>query len=219
MSKELLYLMAMSCVLPVAAGVFRFREIDSKFHPFIYMKLLDVMIETFLFVHKKVPVIGQYPYAALNLYMILNFCLFLVLVCGNNYLSTRAGKLLVLLALMIAGVNFIYNGYNFSQTFFYLLCFVSAAMLLISIDILSRQVMEIRDRLANNFWFWFSSFSILYNALNLLIFGLYFLTMFGTPGGKAIANIQHFVNVACNIFFTVAVLKIPIKRKPLLSAS
>ena len=81
--------------------------------------------------------------------------------------------------------------------------------MVISIDILSRQVMAIKERLINNFWFWFSSFSIVYNALNLLIFGLYFFTMFDTPNGKAIANIQHFVNVACNIFFVVAILKIP----------
>ncbi len=213
MTKEILYLMSMSCVLPVAAGFYRFGKIDKKFRPFIYMKLLDMLIETFLYLHVSVPVIGKYPYAVLNLYMIINFCFFLVLVVSNNYLNKKTLPVLLALALITALFNFFYNDSKLDKTFFYLLCFVSAVMLVVSIDILSRQVMEIREKLTHNFWFWFSSFSILYNALNLLIFGLYFFTMFDTPNGKAIAYIQHFANVVCNVFFAIAVSSIPAKRE------
>lgn len=212
MNKDIEYLMAMSCVLPAIAGLWRYRDIEAKYHPFIFMILLDIFIETFLYKYAAIPVVGKYPFAVLNLYMLLNFFLFLLLVKRNDYLSRNLLFLVLTLAGAIGIINFIYNGNDVSKLFYYLLCFVSAAMLIISINILSRQIMEIRIKLVNNFWFWFSSFSILYNAMNLLIFGLYFFALSDTKNGAAIGDIQHFTNVACNIGFIIAILKIPVKR-------
>lgn len=204
--------MTMSGLLPLAAGIYRFKEMDKKFHPFIYMILLDVLIESFLFLQKETAFFGRHFLVWLNLYMILNFGLFLMLVCSNKYLGKKAAEVLILAAFITGVFNFVYNKNSLSEVFYYVLCFVSAAMLIISIDILSRQVMEIKEKLVNNFWFWFSSFSILYNAMNLLIFGLYFFAMYNSPNGEAIPIIQHFVNVICNIFFVVAVFKIPLRK-------
>ena len=50
MNADIEYLMAMSCVLPAATGIYKFTKIDKKFHPFIYMMILDVVIETIFFV-------------------------------------------------------------------------------------------------------------------------------------------------------------------------
>ena len=85
-------------------------------------------------------------------------------------------------------------------------------MLYVSINILSRQTIAIKYKLINNCWFWISSFSIIYNAFTLLIFGLYFFAMFNTPKGKAIGDIQHFANLVCYVFFAVAIIKIPEKK-------
>ncbi|MFT3979800.1 MAG: hypothetical protein QM687_04965 [Ferruginibacter sp.] len=211
MNPDITYMLAMSCVLPAIAGIFRYNKINSKYHPFIYMMILAVFIETTIYLSIKHPEYSAYVQLPVNIYMLLNFSLFLFFVQRNGYLGKRAMQWLLVTAGMVCIFNAVYEQTVF-RTFFYLLCFVSAAMLIISIDILSRQTMVIKYRLANNFWFWLSSFSIIYNAFTLLIFGLYFFAIFDTPRAKAIGNIQHWANMICYIFFTVAILKIPDKK-------
>ena len=211
MNEDITYFMAMTCILPAATGVYKYKRIDKKYHPFIFMMLLDVLIETIIYLAIKFTGLQRASRLAVNLYMHLNFGLFLYFVYINNYLTKKAMQLLIVIAVFIGIFNYIYYGTLFTP-FFYLLCFASAAMLIISIDILSRQILVIKDKLVNNSWFWISSFSILYNAFTLLIFGLYFFALFDTPNGKAIGIIQHFVNVACYVFFAVAIFRIPEKE-------
>ena len=202
----------MSCVIPATTGIYRYRCIDKKYHPFIYMMVLDVVIETVYYLAFRFEGMEKITLLAVNTYMHLNFALFLYFVYVNRYLSKRGVKYLMATALMTGGFNYIYNGTLFAP-FYYLLCFVCIIMLIVSIDILSRQIMEIKDKLVNNFWFWVSSFSILYNAFTLLIFALFLFAMGNTPNGKAIGSIQHFVNVGCYVFYAVAIWKIPQKRR------
>jgi hypothetical protein len=211
MNEDISYYMAMTCVLPAATGIYKYKKIDKKYHPFILMMLLDVVVETIIYLSVKYPGLAMVSRLAVNLYMLLNFGLFLYFVHINSYLTKKTMQLLIIIAVLIGIFNSLYNGTLFTP-FFYLLCFVCAVMLIISIDILSRQIMEIKFKLVNNFWFWVSSFSILYNSFTLLIFGLYVFAMSETPNGKAIGSIQHFVNVACYVFFAVAIFRIPEKN-------
>ncbi len=211
MNADITYILAMSCVLPALIGIFRYHKIHSRYHPFIQMMILAVLIETIIYISNKFPKYGGYWQLAVNIYTLLNFILFLYFTQVNAYLSKRAMKWLLAVGCAVCVFNFVYED-TVLKTFFYLLCFVSAIMLIISIDILSRQTMAIKHKLVNNFWFWFSSFSIIYNAFTLLIFGLYFFAMFNTPKGKAIGEIQHLANLVCYIFFAIAILKIPEKK-------
>lgn len=211
MNADITYILAMSCVLPAAIGIYRYNKIDKKYHPFVHMMILAVLIETIIYISLKFPEIGGFWQLAVNIYTLWNFILFLYFTQINGYISKKGMQWLTVVAAVVCLLNFIYE-HTILKTFFYLLCFVSAAMLIISIDILSRQTMAIKYKLVNNFWFWLSSFSIIYNAFTLLIFGLYFFAMFDTAKGKAIGEIQHFANLLCYIFFAVAILKIPEKK-------
>jgi hypothetical protein len=211
MNADITYMLAMSCVLPALIGIYRYNKIHSRYHPFIQMMILAVLIETIIYFSIKFPQYGGYWQLAVNVYTLLNFALFLYFTQINGYLSKRALQWLLVFACAVCVFNFMYE-HTILKTFFYLLCFVSAVMLIISIDILSQQTMAIKYKLVNNCWFWISSFSIIYNAFTLLIFGLYFFAMFTTPKGKAIGDIQHYANLVCYVFFTVAILKIPEKK-------
>ena len=211
MNEDIKYFMAMTCVLPAASGIYKYKKIDPRFYPFIYMMVLDVVIETIIYLAYKFQPQSGFPQLLVNIYMYINFGLFLYFVHINHYLSKTGMRVLLLTALLIGLFNYWYFGSMF-KTFFYLLCFVSAVMLTISIDILSRQIMVLKEKLFNNPWFWLCSFSILYNAFTLLVFGLYFFALFNTPNGKAIGSIQHFVNLTCYIFFAVAIFRIPEKN-------
>jgi hypothetical protein len=211
MNADITYMLAMSCVLPALIGIYRYKRIHKKFHPFIYMMILAVLIETVIYISIKFPEYGGFWQLALNIYTLVNFALFLYFTHINGYLSKKTMQWLLAVACAVCLFNYLYE-HTVLKTFFYLLCFVSAIMLMISIDILSRQTTVIKYKLVNNSWFWLSSFSIIYNAFTLLIFGLYFFAMFNTAKGKAIGTIQHFANLVCYVFFAVAILKIPEKK-------
>lgn len=211
MDAGLTYIMAMSCTIPAAAGIYRFKRIEKKFHPFIFMMLFDMLIETIYYLSIKNTALGSFPQLAVNMYILINFALFLYLVHINNYLSKKLMQLLFSAAIIITVINYFYTETMF-KTFSFLFCFIWLVNLIISIDILSRQIMALNEKLFNNFWFWVSSAYILYNAFNLLIFGQVFFATTSTSNEKAIGNIQHFVNVACYLFFAIAIFRIPGKR-------
>lgn len=211
MDAALTYIMAMSCTIPAAAGIYRYKRIGNKFHPFIFMMLFDMVIETVFYLSIRFPAMGNFPQLAVNVYILINFALFLYLVHINNYLSKKLMQLLFAAAMVIAVAHSIYAGTVF-KTLTVLFCFIWSVNLIISIDILSRQIMALNEKLFNNFWFWVSSAYILYNAFNLLVFIPVFFTTMDAPNGKAIGNIQHFVNVACYLFYAIAIFRIPAKR-------
>ncbi|MBL7702602.1 MAG: hypothetical protein JNM14_10140 [Ferruginibacter sp.] len=210
MNEDVKYILAMSCVLPAIAGIFRLSAIDKKFHAFIYMMILVALLETWIYLGIKFPNLGSLSRLPINIYMLLNLALFLFFVYNNGYLGKRKLQLLLLSAVVVAIFDCIYyrSVYNL---FLYLLCFVSVVMLVTCIDILSKQITEVRYKLTDNFWFWFSSASILYNAFNFLIFGVLVFSLMKTKKGQSIADIQHLSNAFSYLLFTVAILKIPKK--------
>lgn len=211
MSADIKYILAMCCVLPAIAGIYRYNKIDSKYHPFIYMMVLTAVTETIIYLSQKFPAFRYFPSVTANIYMLANFSLFLYFVNINGYLNKKGMQFFFAVATLVCVINYIYL-HTFFLAFYYLLCYVSACMLVLSIEILSRQTMAIKHKLVNNFWFWFSSFSIIYNAFTLLTFGLYVFAINDTAKGKAIGALQIFSNTVCYIFFIVAMLKIPKKK-------
>ncbi|HMC98828.1 MAG TPA: hypothetical protein VKH37_01700, partial [Ferruginibacter sp.] len=199
MNDNIKFILSLGCTVPALVGIVCYNKIDKKIHPFIWMMLLDVTIETIMFLSGKYTVIANVAGLCLNLYMLIDLWLFLYFIHINNYLSRNIKIIFLSGALIVAGFNYC-NEQSFFRTFYYLLCYVSAVMLMNSVNILSRQVLVIKESLLNNFWFWFSSFSILYNAFTLLIFAVYIFAMRDTPEGRAIGDIQHVVNFTCYIF-------------------
>jgi hypothetical protein len=211
MNKILEQIVAMSCILPAIIGLYYFRIIDKKFHAFIYMMILDVVVESIAFIVLQMPSFNNSQFLVINLYMVINFILFLLLVYQNGYISKKSMQLFLILSIPILIFNAISNESIF-KTFFYFLCYVSAVMLFISIHILSKQILEVNKKMKDNCWFWISAFSVLYNAFTLLIFGLFFFSLFNSPDAKTIFVIHHYVNATCYIFFAVAIFKIPHKK-------
>lgn len=208
MNDDLRYALAMITLVPSVIGLYKFKRVSTSIHPFIIMIWLDAIMETITYLCIKLPANPQIQPVAVNSYMLLNFLLFLYLVYRNEYLQKTSCLALSLIAIAVFTGSAVFNK-TISVTFWYLLCFVSFAMLLLSIDILSKQIMSVKQKWSGNFWFWMSATSILYNAQVLLIFGLYFFALFNTKTGKSIGNIQTFTNAVCYIFFTIALLKAP----------
>ena len=211
MNSVITYILAMICLLPATVGAIRYKRIDVRHVPLVFMMLLDVAMETIyrMKIHAGL---------AFNVYLTVNFALYLYLASGSKYVSNIFMWALVWVSIMIGSLNYVFfdvlckpflnEQSNLTLLHsIYLLCYVSVVALFISIKILSKQIIEINSKLTKNFWFWAGISFILYNAYTLLIFGENIFALSNTSYGKTIGVIHHFVNVAYYLFLTVAILK------------
>ena len=202
----------MVALIPAIIGIYLFNKISSSFRLFIYMIWLDVIIETILYLYIKSPSLPRIQHAFLNFYMLVNFFVFLHFLYKNNYIVKKRVQALQITALVVFVANCVFFK-SITQTFFYLLCFVSFTMMLLSIDILSKQMMSVKQHMIKNFWFWMSVASIIYNAQTLLIFALYFFALSNTKNGNAIGLIETYVHAGCYLIFCIALFNIPLKQR------
>jgi hypothetical protein len=209
MDKNTEMILGMSCIIPCIVGIIKYTKIEKKYIFFIYIMWLDFFVEFSNIILKKVFLIKNTTFG-INTYLIINFIFFLILILQNKFIQKKIVFILIALSIIIAVGNNLYNN-SFSKFNFFVLCFVSICKLFISIHILSRQIFETYIKPLNNFWFLFSCCAIVYDAFTLLIFGLYFFSLFSTEGGRTVVYIHHFINVFCYLFFAFVILKIPKK--------
>jgi hypothetical protein len=212
MNVVVLNIMKFSCFLPLIIGLVTFNKIDRKYYPFVYMMLADATIEIIVYICNMPSFSKKYSNFCFNIYLPTFFFLSLRFVYLNKFISKKTVIISFIASLPFLVFNLWYNKGEFLFPFYYL-SFISPVMLFIFINILSKQVVEINIKLVNNFWFWIASFSILYHAFTLLIFSLYFFSLFNTPNGRSILNIHHYVNGLSYVAFAFAILLIPSKNK------
>ena len=85
--EQVKYVLALSCIIPAAIGLFNLKKVEDKYLPFIFMMVLDVIIElisNFTRDHKLV-----------NVYMLVDFSLFLYFVYNNKFLNKNLAKLFI----------------------------------------------------------------------------------------------------------------------------
>jgi hypothetical protein len=210
MDKNTEMILGMSCIIPSIIGIIRFKNLEKKYLYFIYLIWVDFLIEFCVSMLEKVFLVESSSFL-INFYLLINFCLFLIFVWHNKFIQKKLVIILTILSVIVSISNYAYSK-NFFAFNFFTLCFVSICKLFISIHILSNQIFETHTKPLKNFWFLFASCAIIYDAFTLLIFGLYFFSLFSTAGGRTVLYIHHFVNVFCYLFFAFAILKIPKKQ-------
>lgn len=215
MNQKTEFLLGLSCLLPMLYYLFYFNRIDKRYQFLFYLLLTDVAIEILNNTNTQQFLwIDTFKKCYFNIYLFINFLVFLWLVYKNKY----TGKTLIALTVSIALAVFIANGLlekSFNAYFFFFLCYVSSIMLFISIKILSAQIFETSKSWYKNFWFLFSSACILYHSFTVLIFGLFYFSLFDTPNGRSVVYIHHFINVFYYLLMLWAIYLLP--KKPILT--
>jgi hypothetical protein len=213
MNKDVAYILAMSAVLPAIVGAVRYKKMDQRYHPFIFMLLLVPVVETIQYISLKTGMYIGFSLLCLNLYLLTSFCFFLSLVYRNGYIGRKMGIYFAGALLVTALVNLAIVGTPF-VILYYMLCLASCLILLISIDTLSKQMMAVKTSLVKNCWFWISSLYVVQHAYVLLLFGIYIFGLSASnPNIKAIFIIHKVVNASCYILFIIAVLRIPNRKE------
>ncbi len=212
MLKLVLEIMRFACFLPLIIGLLNIKKIDKKYYPFIFMMLADSVVELIGYILSFISSPKWFLSLCFNIYLPTYFFLSLQFVYLNKFISKKTRSILFITSLPVLLFNFWINKGEFQFPFYYL-SFISPVMLFIFINVLSMQVLAINNKLILNFWFWVSSFSILYHAFTLLIFGLYYFSLFNTPNGRSILSIHHYVNALTYIVFAFSIFLLPSKNK------
>ncbi len=212
MNSDAAYILAMSAVLPAIVGAVRYKKIDPRYHPFIYMLVLVPLVETIVYISLKTAIYNGFSKLCINLYLLASFGVFLSLVYKNGYLSRKMGLYFAGALLLTTLVNLVIVGTPF-VILYYMLCLADCLILFISIDILSKQMMAVKTSLVKNCWFWISSLYVVQHAYSLLLFGIFIFGLSTSiPNIKAIFTIYKVVNAACYLLFIIAVLRIPNRK-------
>ena len=129
----------------------------------------------------------------------------------NNFITKKTRNILFIFWAIVAICNTIINE-SFNELYRLVFVFSAIVALYIYTNILSVQVLEVNTKITKNFWFWASSFSILYNAFLILLFNLIFFSFAKTPNGRAILNIHYYINAITYLVFAYAIYIIPEKQ-------
>jgi hypothetical protein len=210
MTKTLQYILGFTCLIPCMVGIYKHKKIDKKYHPFIYMIVADFIIESINFLIKYVFKINLLSQLHFNFYLFIYFYLFMKLAYLNNFITKKTRNILFFVWAIVAICNTILNE-SFNELYRLVFVFSAIVALYIYTNILSVQILEVNTKITKNFWFWASSFSILYNAFLILLFNLIFFSFAKTPNGRAILNIHYYINAITYLFFAYAIYIIPEK--------
>jgi hypothetical protein len=191
-------------------GFYKYKKIEQKYHPFIYMIVADFLVEAINFTIKYMFEIKHPPQFYFNFYLIIYFYFFMKLAYLNNFVTKKTRKILFIFLAIVAICNTILNG-GVNEIYRLVFVFSATVTLYIYTNILSVQILEVNTKITKNFWFWASSFSILYNAFLILLFNLVFFSFAKTPNGRVILNIHYYINAITYLFFTYAIYIIPEK--------
>jgi hypothetical protein len=209
MTPEVNYLIAMSCAVPTVVGFLRWKKIPKQYKVFVYLQLLAVLSETGVYLFRYVwPGCNCWP-LVINTYTFIFLGVSLWFFKKHGYVKDGVYKWLLLGMVLCTFWNYAYENFDVTKPFFYPLGYTATVLLIIGTRILSLQTMATHSKLVDNFWFWFSSFTVIKSAIALLIFGAYYFALFNTPEGKSIARIHHIVSMLCYLTLTIAVFKIP----------
>ncbi len=217
MTKILQQILGFTCLIPCIIGLYKHKKIEQKYHPFIYMVIADFLIEViniFIKYTFKVVFLSDLHF---NLYMFISFYFFMKLAYLNNFITKKIRNILFICWGFFAICNTILNE-SFIELYRLVFVFSAIVSLYIYTNILSVQILEVNTKITKNFWFWASSFSILYNAFLILLFNLVFFSFAKTPNGRAILNIHYYINAITYLVFAYAIYIIPEKiefNKPL----
>jgi hypothetical protein len=211
MSDTIKHILTLACLVPIVVGFLKYKKIDKKYHFFLYMMIVDMLIELCSFSFNFFSFPKKYMSIAFHIHLPLYFFLSLQFIFLNGFISKNIKNSLLLASLPVLLFNLWFNKWVFMFPY-YFLSYVSTVMLFIFMYILGMQVLSVNNKMLKNCWFWISSFSILYHAFTLLIFGLYFFSLFNTPNGRSILDIHHYVNALTYIVFAFAIYKIPEKN-------
>lgn len=211
----LLFLISQSILLPIIAGLIRFRRIDRSYRPFLLLLLIGFIVEIISFSLIRLKTSND---IALNIYKLIEW----VLIAWQFHIwGLLRQKKKLFYALMIVTILFwateciIFGMYNFSP---YFLFFYSFLIVLLSINKINFMITHEMRNLFSNPKFLICIGFIIYFIYMIVDYWASEISKLGKPEiSITLVFWGSYINVLANIIYATAFLLIPKPQKFTLS--
>lgn len=205
------FIMAMSCAPAALTGLYKFKQVDRKFQPFILALLLSLFTELAV----KVIILSEQwalYYVAGNIYYVSNILLYQAFFYRTaETRSSRTYHIFQVLILSAFIVNLVFQN-PLKGLLLYAAVFFSFLILLQAVRLLSRQVFEIRVPVYKNALFYIAAGCVLFSTYFIFTQTVFFVMKDAEWLTTKSFFIEKTVNVCTYLIFLIAVLWMPSRK-------
>ncbi|NCT93330.1 MAG: hypothetical protein GXC72_02800 [Chitinophagaceae bacterium] len=213
MSDPLFTLMAYSIAPAVFIGWARYKKMDPRFHPFVWIHTLGLLAE---FISSfRIFYLSQDTAMNNNIYVLLEWILLVCLFC-NWQTSAQKKKLYIGICIIISLVwvaDTLVFGSIHQFTSIFRICY-SFALASMAIDAIAASLIASKEKYYRNSRVIIGGAMVLYFTYKGILEILYALRLTGADSfGNTIFNIMGYINCIANILFAYAMWHIPSRKK------
>ncbi len=205
MNSQLTFFLAFFCVVPATVGAIIYKRVAVKYLPFIYIMWLTLATELTarcgIIMHQKVIITTAY-----NLYYPVSFSCFVLFFYNMQLIKNRkmAYVLIALSLLAWSGAWLYYKTWLITFVFSYL--FNGIIIIVLSIELLSQQVLQYKKALLRNFLFWMPATCILQFGVYIFITTAMMLVTVSPQFRGRLFSIFMIVNACSYLLYAFALL-------------
>jgi hypothetical protein len=205
------FLFSITIAVPAIIGLFRYKNIDKRYRPFIWICCLYTLNEIFMFVLIRQHI---YTFVSYNIVVPVVCSLYLLLFKGWGLFAGKKFWLVgifVMLMLIWITDHFLIDGYRLNvRTHYFRVCF-SLTLVLMAVHTINRLIVTEKSNLVYNSRFLicislvvYYTYRILLDAFSLKGMSEHFLMQLG--------DFNRYLLISLNLIFGLAALWIPVKK-------
>jgi len=208
MTFNLTFILALVTIFPAVVGAWQHNKVDSRFHPFIYAMILAFINELMF----KVAIVCKWPlilrFGIYNCYIPLNFYLFALFFSCMGVISRKTMLILLTVVLLCMAGTAIYLN-SISEILMFAAIVSYAIIGILSANLLGRNVINPARKRENKFSFIMSTTALVMCVFLVFIAGYSQLATSSFLFRLDLFKVQAFINAACYLSFTFAILCLP----------
>jgi hypothetical protein len=200
-------ILAFSPVLPAVAGLILYQRVNPKVYFFIYAMWLSLITELLAAIALRRYDNMNASFFIYYSYICINIILYILFFYQMGVIKSKKLFYFLLAISLCACIKALFFPLRI-YTLFGANLFCAAIILGLSTELLTKQILDVKNNGYKNFSFLMSTGAILFNSFFIFFVAIWFLgkdDVFKTN----VYSVQKFVNVACYIIFGISLLCLP----------
>ncbi len=200
-------ILAFSPMLPAVAGLFIYKKVNTKIYFFIYAMWLSLITEVLAAIALRRYDNMNASFFIYYCYICINIILYILFFYRMGVIKSKKLFCFLLIISVCVCMTALFLPLRI-YTLFGANLFCSAIILGLSTELLTKQILDIKNNDYKRFSFLMSTGAILFNSFFIFFVAIWFLgkdDVFKTN----VYSVQKFVNAACYIIFGISLLCLP----------
>jgi hypothetical protein len=203
-------ILAFSPVLPAITGAIVYYRVNAGVYPFIYAMWLSLITEVLAAIALRLYNNMNASFFIYYFYICINILLYILFFYRMGVIKTQKVLWLLLGISFCACISSLFFNLHIYTLFgANLVC--SVIILGLSIELITKQILNLKDRPYKNFSFLMSTGAVIFNSFFLFLVAIWFLGK-DDDFKTNVYSVQKFVNAFCYIIFGISLLCLPLTK-------